>query len=70
MKVYNFKKILESNMVISKEIILTQGYELPLCSSFLESVNFMEFRTAESYYSWGLTRVKYSINKLSRVEKE
>jgi len=71
MKVYNFKKILVSNMVISKEMSLTQGYELPLTvCQLLESVNVMEFHTVEAYYSWGLTRVKYGINKLSRVEKE
>jgi len=37
-------------------------------SSFLASVDVMEFHTVDAYLRLGLTRVKYSINKLLRVK--
>jgi hypothetical protein len=39
-------------------------------SSFLTSVNFIEFYTVEAHSSSGLTKVKYNINKIPRVENE
>jgi hypothetical protein len=39
-------------------------------SSYLASVDFLECHAVEVYSSLGLTRVKYNINKPSRVEKE
>jgi hypothetical protein len=44
MQLYKFKKILISNVVISKETILTQGYELPLNAfQLLASVDIIGF---------------------------
>jgi hypothetical protein len=58
-------------MILSKETILTQGYRLALnAMQFLAAVEVMEFRTFEAYSGLDLTRVKYNLNKLSRVEKE
>jgi hypothetical protein len=39
-------------------------------SSLLESVLVTEFQTTEAYSNFALTKAKYSINKLSMVEKE
>jgi hypothetical protein len=39
-------------------------------SSLLESVTVTEFQATEAYSSWDLTKAKYSISRLSRVEKE
>jgi len=39
-------------------------------SSFLTSVDFIEFHTVDACLSLGITGVKYNISKLSRVEKE
>jgi hypothetical protein len=39
-------------------------------SSFLESVAVTEFQAAEAYCSIDLTKAKYSISRLSKVEKE
>ena len=57
-------------MDITKETVLTQGYQLPLNAFQLvwHSRDVMEFHTVESYSSFGLIRVKYIINKLSIVE--
>jgi hypothetical protein len=38
-KLQEFKKILVSNMVMSRKMILTQGYELPLNAFKIFSVN-------------------------------
>jgi hypothetical protein len=38
-------------------------------SSLLESVLVTEFQTTEAYSNFALTKAKYSINKLSMVEK-
>ena len=53
-------------------MILTYGYELPLDAFLLFDVItlYIEFHTVDAYSSWGLTSVKYNINKLSRVQKE
>jgi hypothetical protein len=39
-------------------------------SSLLESVLVTEFQTTEAYSNFDLTKAKYSVNKLSMVEKE
>jgi hypothetical protein len=39
-------------------------------SSLLDSVVVTEFQATEAYYSLYLTKAKYSISKLSKVEKE
>jgi hypothetical protein len=58
-------------MIVSKETILTQGYKPALnAMQLLAAVDGMEFHTVEAYSGLGLTRVKYNVNKLSRVEKE
>jgi hypothetical protein len=58
-------------MVLSKKTILTQGYELPLNAfQLLASLAVIEFHTVEAYSGLGLPRVKYSIGRLSRVERE
>ena len=41
-----------------------------MSSSFLASVDVIDFHTFEAYSSLGLTTVKYTINNLSVVEKE
>jgi hypothetical protein len=41
-----------------------------MSSSFLASADIVEFHMIEAYSSLDLTTVKYSINKLSMVEKE
>jgi hypothetical protein len=41
-----------------------------MCSSLLESVIVTEFRAAGAYSSFNLTKAKYSISRLSKVEKE
>jgi hypothetical protein len=57
-------------MIVSKDTIPTQEYELPLTAfQLLTSVHVIEFHTVEAYSGLGLTRVKYNINKLSTVEK-
>ena len=71
LKLQKFKENLVSNMVVSRETILTQVYELPLDAfEFLASVAVIEFHTVEAYSSLGRTSVKYNISRLSRVEKE
>jgi hypothetical protein len=40
-----------------------------MCSSFLAIVDVTEFHTGEAYKSLGLTRVKYSVNNLSKSRK-
>jgi hypothetical protein len=57
--------ILVSSMVMRKETILTQGYQL-----FLNAFQLFEFHTVEAYCSLGLARVKEGNNKLSAVDKE
>jgi hypothetical protein len=39
-------------------------------SSFLASVEVIEFHTTDAYSNLGLKSEKYKINKLSRVENE
>jgi hypothetical protein len=39
-------------------------------SSFLASVEIIEFHTKDAYSNLGLTSEKYNINKLSAVENE
>ena len=40
-----------------------------MCSSFLASVDIIEFYAVEVYSGSGLTGVKYNINKLAGVER-
>jgi len=55
-------------MVMRKETILTQGYPLPLNDLQLFDVSrFCTVPYSWAYWSLGLSRVKYSNNKLSRV---
>jgi hypothetical protein len=68
MKLQKFKKILVCNMIITKEIILTYSYNLPL--KLFAALDIIEFYTVEAYAGLGLTRFKYNNNQLSRVEKE
>ena len=39
-------------------------------SSFLASVEVIEFHTTDAHSNLGLTSEKYKLNKLSRVENE
>lgn len=55
-------------MIITKEIILTYSYNLPL--KLFAALDIIEFYTVEAYAGLGLTRFKYNNNQLSRVEKE
>ena len=57
-------------MTVSKEKILTQGYDFPLNAfQFLASAYVMEFHTIEAYSNLVLSRVKYNINKTGSVRK-
>ena len=58
-------------MIITKEIILTYSYCLPPnVFQLFATLDVIEFYTVETYSGLGLTRFKYNVNQLSRVEKE
>jgi len=58
-------------MIITKEIILTYSYYLPPnVFQLFAALDVIEFYTVEAYSGLGLTRFKYNVNQLSRVEKE
>jgi hypothetical protein len=58
-------------LVTGTEVILTQGYKIPLNGfQLLASVDVIEFHTVETYSRSGLIGVKYNANKRSRLENE
>jgi hypothetical protein len=58
-------------MIITKEIILTYSYNLPPnVFQLFAALDVVEFHAVQAYSGLGLTRFKYNINQLSRVEKE
>jgi len=69
-KLSKFKEIPVCNVIISKETILTQGYQLALNAMQLLAAVDVEFRTVAACSGLGLTTVKCDIDRLSRVAKD